>query len=125
MKQPNLSSNPIIVIFEVKPTQEGKATYLEMANLLKEELKNAEGFISGERYESLSEPGKLLSINIWKDEESLTQWRNNRAHRKCQKAGHTTLFEKYTIKVARLLREYSDKDREQAPNDSNEQIIKK
>ncbi len=118
-------SSPIIVIFEVKPTKEGKKEYLKIAAELKEELSKAEGFISGERYESLAEEGKLLSINVWESEEALTKWRNNQQHRQGQKKGHDSLFEKYNIKVARVIRDYSLTDRKQAPVDSNKYMGEK
>ncbi len=112
----------IVVIFEVKPTKEGKEEYLKIAAQLREELSGAEGFISGERYESLSEEGKLLSVNVWESEEALEKWRNNTKHREGQKRGHDTLFEKYNIKVAKVVRDYSMTNREQAPQDSNRLI---
>ena len=121
--RPNKPS-PIVVIFEVKPTDEGKETYLKMAKMLKLELEKADGFISGERYESLAEEGKLLSVNMWRDEESLNVWRNNIVHRMNQKIGHDDLFEKYNIKVLSVIRDYSMTDRSQAPADSNEYILK-
>ncbi len=111
-----------IVIFEVKPTQEGKEEYLKIAAELREELSKAEGFISGERYESLSEEGKLLSVNVWESEEALNKWRNNHIHRQGQKRGHDSLFEKYNIKVATVIRDYSMTEREEAPVDSNAYI---
>ncbi len=114
--------SPIIVIFEVKPTKAGKDEYLKIAAELKEELSHAEGFISGERYESLVEQGKLLSVNVWESEEALAKWRNNHQHRQGQKRGHDTLFEKYNIKIAKIIRDYSLTEREQAPKDSNEYL---
>lgn len=116
------TNNQIVVIFEVKPTAEGKQPYLDIAAELKKELNNAEGFISGERFESLSETGKLLSVNIWESEEALNRWRNNTMHRQGQKAGHDTLFEHYNIKVATILRDYSMTNRTQAPEDSRTTI---
>ena len=116
-------SSQVMVIFEVKPTEDGKASYLKMAEDLKVELAKADGFISGERYESLNEKGKLLSINIWKDEESLEKWRNNPMHRMSQKAGNKELFEKYNIKVVSVIRNYSMTERKQAPEDSNSILL--
>ncbi len=115
-------NSQVIVLFEVKPTKEGKAEYLKIAAELSEELNKAKGFISGERYESLSEEGKLLSINVWESEEALSMWRNNQQHRKGQKRGHDTLFEKYNIKIVKIIRDYSLTDRVQAPADSNEYL---
>ncbi len=114
------NSSQVIVLFEVKPTKQGKEEYLRIAAELKEELSKAEGFISSQRYESLNQDGKLLSINVWESEEALFKWRNNQQHRKGQKRGHDSLFEKYNIKVAKIIRDYSSTDREQAPADSNE-----
>ncbi len=114
------NNSQVIVIFEVTPTKEGKAEYLKIAAELREELSKAEGFISGERYESLSEKGKLLSINVWESEEALNKWRNNEQHRKGQKRGHDLLFEKYNIRIATVIRDYSLTDRAQAPSDSND-----
>ena len=119
----NQESSPVIVLFEVKPTVEGKPAYLKMAADLKIELAKAAGFISGERYESLNEAGKLLSVNIWENEACMNQWRNNAMHRMSQKAGHDKLFEKYTIKVVSVIRDYSMTDRKQAPEDSNQYIV--
>ncbi len=112
----------VIVIFEVKPTKEGKQEYLKIAAELREELNGAEGFISGERYESLTETGKLLSINVWESQEALEKWRNNHMHRQGQKRGHDSLFEKYDIKVAQVIRHYSMTERSEAPADSNTYI---
>lgn len=114
------SNSQIVVIFEVTPTAEGKADYLKMADALKKELGNAKGFISGERYQSLSEERKLLSINVWESEQALNEWRNNMQHRMSQKAGHDSLFEKYNIMVASVIRNYSKENRIQAPQDSND-----
>ena len=121
----DVENQQIVVIFEVKPSLEGKDVYLRMSQMLKIELEKADGFISGERYESLTEKGKLLSVNVWRDEESLDQWRNNAAHRMNQKVGHEQLFDSYSIKVLSVIRDYSMTDRGQAPDDSNEYIIGK
>ena len=77
------------------------------------------GFISVERFSSLNEEGKLLSLSVWESEEAATEWRNQINHRNSQKKGHDTLFEKYKISVATIIREYTMSDREQAPKDSN------
>ncbi len=108
----------VVVIFEVKPTKEGKAEYLEIARVLKEELMKAEGLIHAERFESLVEEGKLLSLSIWKDMASIDAWRNNTMHRAGQMKGFSQLFESYTIRVADVVREYGLKDRGEAPADS-------
>ena len=80
-----MESKQIVVIFEVTPTKEGKVEYLRIAEQLKKELAGAEGFISAERFESLTNEGKLLSLNIWESEEALNKWRNNASHRAGQK----------------------------------------
>lgn len=102
-------------------TDEGRQNrYLELAAQLKPLLSGFEGFIRAERFTSLNEEGKLLSMNVWKDENAVKNWRNVVEHRMSQKEGREKLFESYKITVCSVIREYSDKDREQAPSDSND-----
>ncbi len=112
----------VIVVFEVSPKEEGLNEYLSLAANLKSELSKIEGLISIERFSSLNEEGKLLSLSVWENEEAVARWRNHVAHRESQKAGHDSLFEKYHITVASIIREYTDTDRTQAPDDSNEYL---
>ena len=110
----------IIVLFEVKPTREGMKRYLDLAAMLKPLLAGFEGFLRAERFASLNEEGKLLSMNVWTDEAAVERWRNTVEHRVSQAEGREKLFESYRITVCAPLREYSDTDREQAPADSND-----
>ncbi len=107
------------VIFEVKPTNEGKEEYLKIAAGLRKFLENREGFISIERFRSLNEAGKILSLSFWRDEASIEKWRNIAEHRAAQKKGRDSLFHSYRIRVARVLRDYTEYDRNEAPSDSN------
>jgi len=109
----------IVVIFEVYPSKEGKGEYLAIASRLKEFLKDRPGFISIERFQSLADENKLLSLSFWESEEAVQSWRNLLEHRMAQKKGMKELFEKYRIRVAQVLRDYTDSDRNQAPSDSN------
>ena len=111
--------NKVVVLFEVTPKKEGKDEYLRLAVALKSELMKMLGFISVERFASLNEEGKLLSLSVWKNEAAATLWRNQINHRNSQKKGHEALFEKYKISVAAVIREYTQDNREQAPEDSN------
>ncbi len=113
-------SKKLIVLFEVKPTKEGMQKYLDHAAMLRPMLEGFEGFISAERFQSLNEEGKLLSMNVWEDEEALSRWRNTMEHRMSQKEGREKLFESYKITVCEAIREYSDTDRENIPVDSKE-----
>ena len=117
MKNPENSK--VVVLFEVTPTAEGKVRYLELAAQLKLLLSDAKGFIHSERFSSLNEEGKLLSLSVWENETAATNWRNQLNHRDSQKKGHNSLFEKYKISVAAVIREYTQNDRKQAPEDSN------
>lgn len=110
----------VVVLFEVKPTKEGMKRYLDLAAMLKPLLAGFEGFISAERFTSLNEEGKLLSMNVWENEEAVARWRNVMEHRMSQKEGREKLFESYKITVCSSIREYSDIDRKEAPADSNE-----
>lgn len=94
--------------------------YLDLAAGLKPLLSGFEEFIRAERFTSLNDEGKLLSMNVWTDEQAVARWRNVVEHRMSQKEGREKLFESYKITVCRSLREYSDKDRREAPADSNE-----
>ncbi len=113
----------IIVLFEVIPTKEGKEKYLELASMLRPMLANIDGFISGERFQSLNNEDKLLSINIWESEEALMKWRNNLEHRMSQAKGKNKLFTSYKITVCNSIREYTDTNREEAPEDSNNYLL--
>lgn len=110
----------VIVLFEVKPTQEGMKRYLDLAAMLKPLLAGFEGFIRAERFTSLNEEGKLLSMNVWDSEEAVERWRNVMEHRMSQKEGREKLFESYKISVCSTIREYTDGDRKEAPKDSNQ-----
>ena len=112
----------IVVMFEVKPTKEGMKRYLDLAAMLKPMLAGFEGFIRAERFTSLNEEGKLLSMNVWTDEDAVARWRNVIEHRMSQNEGREQLFESYQITVCSVIRSYSDTDREQAPADSNAYI---
>ncbi|MEM7059344.1 MAG: antibiotic biosynthesis monooxygenase [Pseudomonadota bacterium] len=108
----------IAVIFEVIPNHGMLDPYLEIAAGLKPELEQIDGFISVERFQSLTTHGKYLSVSFWRDEAALTEWRNRPHHRSAQNAGRTEMFEGYRLRVAEVLRDYSDTEREQAPADA-------
>ena len=111
------------VIFEVWPIKEGKAEYLKIASTLKDFLQNREGFISIERFQSLVDENKLLSLSFWEDEKAIEIWRNMFEHRIAQDKGNASVFKDYRIRVANVLRDYTKEKREQAPKDSNEHRI--
>lgn len=110
----------IAVIFEVTPTKDGKQEYLEIASSLREYLIKMPGFISIERFQSLNEPEKLLSLSFWEDEDSITKWRNHEVHRIAQSKGRNQLFKAYRIRVCHVARDYTLTARDEAPRDSNE-----
>lgn len=108
----------LAVIFEVWPDPEHRDAYLQWAARLRTELQAMDGFVSIERFQSLTEDGKLLSLSFWRDEESLARWRQLEAHRAAQSAGRSTMFRNYRLRVAGVLRDYGKDEREQAPEDS-------
>lgn len=110
----------IAVIFEVWPAEGRRDTYLGLAAALREELKTIEGFISVERFESLTEPGKMLSLSFFRDEAAVQEWRNRAAHRTTQGKGRRGVFADYRLRVASVLRDYGMFDRTEAPGDSRE-----
>ena len=109
----------ILVSFEVKPAKAGMQKYLDLAAMLKPMLAGFEGFIRAERFSSLNEDGKLLSMNVWTDETAVERWRNVMQHRMSQKEGREKLFESYKITVCSEIRSYTDTERAQAPQDSD------
>lgn len=108
----------IAVIFEVTPKDGHRAPYLARAAALKEHLADIPGFISVERFESLTEPGKLLSLSFWEDEMALERWRKLPEHRAAQSAGLDIHFDNYRLRVAGVIRNYGMTERAQAPADS-------
>jgi len=108
----------IAVIFEAQPHSGRKDTYLDAAETLRPLLAQMDGFISIERFESLTQPGKLLSLSFWRDEEAVRQWRNVEAHRRIQHAGRQSIFADCRLRVAKVLRDYGMNERAEAPDDS-------
>jgi heme-degrading monooxygenase HmoA len=108
----------IAVIFEVWPASGRKEDYLSIAATLRAELETMEGFVSVERFQSLTDPGKLLSLSFWRDEDAVQRWRNTVRHRESQAAGRAGVFADYRLRIASVVRDYGLKDREQAPRDS-------
>lgn len=108
----------IAVIFEVLPHAEGKQEYLDIAASLLPLLEQVDGFISIERFQSLRNPAKLLSLSFFRDEEAVARWRQLEAHRAAQSAGRGELFEDYRLRIASVVRDYGMHEREQAPSDS-------
>jgi heme-degrading monooxygenase HmoA len=108
----------IAVIFEVVPKADGRQAYLDTAAALRFQLEKMDGFVSIERFESLTQPGKVLSLSFWRDEEAVRAWRNLEAHRTAQAEGRRHIFEDYRLRVATVVRDYGMHDRAQAPLDS-------
>ena len=109
----------IAVIFEVEPYPEYKGSYLEVAASMRALVQEVDGFISVERFQSLTNENKLLSLSYFRDEKAVEDWRNLVAHRKAQAKGRDKLFQNYRLKVASILRDYGPNDRAEAPTDSN------
>jgi heme-degrading monooxygenase HmoA len=108
----------IAVIFEVWPKPEHKQHYLDLAAELKPILQTIDGFISVERFESLTDKGKMLSLSFFRDEAAVEAWRNIPQHRRTQGKGRATIFEDYHLRIAGVIRDYGMNDRTQAPRDS-------
>ena len=111
----------IAVIFEVWPSEGRKDEYMDYAARLRSELQGIDGFISVERFQSLADPGKLLSLSFWRDEHAVAAWRNHEEHRAAQAAGRHGVFQNYRICVAEVVRDYALAERrKQAPDDSRQ-----
>lgn len=111
----------IAVIFEVWPADGRRESYLDYAARLRPELEKIDGFISVERFQSLADPAKMLSLSFWRDEQAVARWRNHVGHRATQQAGRSGVFRDYRLRVAAVVRDYDMKERrEEAPDDSRE-----
>lgn len=108
----------IAVIFEVTPADGRREAYLDLAARPKPELERMDGFLSVERFQSLTDPAKLLSLSFWRDEAAVAAWRNLPAHRATQAAGRGGVFAGYRLRVAAVLRDYGMEARDEAPEDS-------
>ena len=108
----------IAVIFEAVTSANSKSAYLDAAARLRPLLAEVDGFIAIERFESLTQPGKILSLSFWRDAAAVERWRNLPEHREVQAAGRAGIFSDYRLRVAEVLRDYGMNARDQAPPDS-------
>jgi heme-degrading monooxygenase HmoA len=110
----------IAVIFEAWPAEGRTGEYLDLAAALRPALDRIDGFVSIERFQSLTEPGKLLSLSFFRDEAAVAQWRTLPGHRATQAKGRAGVFDDYRLRIAGVLRDYGMNDRQQAPSDSRQ-----
>ncbi|EBA14419.1 hypothetical protein RSK20926_02082 [Roseobacter sp. SK209-2-6] len=108
----------IAVIFEVEPAEGRKGDYLDIAAEMRPMLNEIEGFISVERFQSLTDPRKVLSLSFFEDEDAIARWRTLSAHRGAQTKGRSGVFDDYRLRIASVIRDYGMFDRAQAPKDS-------
>ena len=107
----------IAVIFEVIPATGHQADYLRLAAELRPLLDTIDGFISIERFQSLSEPDKILSLSYWRDEAAIKAWRTQPEHGMAQSQGRGRIFSDYRLRVAAVVRDYGMTDRGDVPKD--------
>ncbi|WP_214475334.1 antibiotic biosynthesis monooxygenase [Mesorhizobium sp. dw_380] len=108
----------IAVIFEVQPAGGRRDAYLSIAADLRPLLDGIDGFISVERFQSLADPNRILSLSFWRDEEAVKAWRNTEEHRQAQQVGRGGIFAGYRLRIAHVVRDYGLTEREEAPADS-------
>ena len=108
----------IAIIFELQPAEGRRDAYFDHAARLKPALEKMDGFLSIERFESLTTPGKLLSLSFWRDEAAVAAWRNHAEHRLAQAAGRGGIFADYRLRVVSVIRDYGPRDRAEAPADA-------
>jgi heme-degrading monooxygenase HmoA len=108
----------IAVIFEFTPREGSFPDYMKIVDTLREDLAKADGFISLERFESVTAKGKYLSLQFWRDEEAVRKWRNLQKHREAQKKGRAEIFKHYRLRVCEVLRDYTQDSRKETPGDS-------
>ena len=110
----------IAVIFEVEPKTGKTGEYLDIAAKLLPIVKEIDGFISIERFESLSQPGKILSLSFWRDEDAIKKWRNIEEHRQARHKGRNNIFSDYRLRIAKIARDYGMRARDEIPEDSRQ-----
>ena len=108
----------IAVIFEFTPAEGRFKDYKALAEALAEDVQRIDGFISVERFESITTKGKFVSLSFWRDEEAVRKWRNLQSHRDAQKQGRGGIFKSYRLRIAEVRRDYTMDERAQAPADS-------
>jgi heme-degrading monooxygenase HmoA len=108
----------IAIIFEVEPADGKQDSYLEIAANLRDHLEKIDGFISVERFQSITNPKKLLSLSFFENEDAVKEWRNLEVHREAQNAGRSGIFKDYRLRVASVMRDYGLNECEAAPLDS-------
>ena len=106
------------VIFEVTPAPGRRQEYLDIAASLKPILEQIDGFISVERFASLTDERRMLSLSFWRDEDSIRRWREVEKHRAAQERGRGGVFADYRLRVAEVVRDYGMAERDEAPADS-------
>ena len=110
----------IAVIFEVEPQTDKTEEYLDIAAQLLPIVREIDGFISIERFESLTQPGKILSLSFWRDEDAIKKWRNIDEHRQAQHEGRNSIFFDYRLRIAKVVRDYGMRNRDEIPEDSRQ-----
>ena len=108
----------IAVIFEFTAADGRFADYKQLAEGLNEEVRRFDGFISIERFQSISDPARFVSLSFWRDEDTVRQWRNVQKHRQAQAKGRRGIFSSYRLRVCSVIRDYGMKERGEAPEDS-------
>ena len=108
----------IAVIFEFTAGEERFADYKQLAEALGEEVRRFDGFISIERFQSISDPARFVSLSFWRDEEAVRKWRNVQKHREAQARGRGGIFSAYRLRVCEVMRDYGMRSRSEAPKDS-------
>ena len=110
----------IAVIFEFTPVEGRFKDYKALAEGLADDVSKSDGFISIERFESISNKGKFVSLSFWRDEEAVRKWRNLQKHREAQKKGRAGIFASYRLRIAQVMRDYTMDERAQTPKDSQQ-----
>jgi heme-degrading monooxygenase HmoA len=108
----------IAVIFELTAAPGRRQEYFDLAAGLADELKKIDGFVSIERFQSVNDPEKFVSLSFWRDEDAVRRWRNLQKHREAQAKGRGGIFKSYRLRVAQVLRDYTRDQRQEAPKDS-------
>ena len=80
------------------------AGYTEMADLMSQLAEEQPGYIG--RESTRDAEGFAITVSYWQDEDAIRGWSENVKHRAAQATGKLRWYDHYTLRVARIERQY-------------------
>lgn len=108
----------IAVIFDAETTKDTTSEYLDIKAQRRPLLAVIHGFINIKRFQSLTNPDKVLARSCWRDKAAIAAWRTLPQHRAAQGAGSDHVFADNRLRIATVGRDYGECARDQSPADN-------